>query len=472
MASLTERIIRSFLQRREQGIPREVRHKTVMHILDEVGIALAARVGAPAAPEAVKAMYLGARGDCQVIGGGDGLPPALAAFANASLCHAMDYDDINDACHGHMTSTTFPAALAAADLTGASGDVVVEAVALGGELMCRLGLFQDPVGDERMYGADYFLAQVHGYFGAALSAGIVLGLTEEELVSAFGLAFMQVAGAKEAGFGLGSDARAIYPGFGAMGGVHAALLAKAGVTGPRTAFDGPAGLYRVVFRMPLTEEKIDRLLQTDDWDFLDTKMKPFPCCRSTQQYVAAAQLLREQVRLDRIEKIVVEVKPQASALCTPLEARRRPETLQDAKYSIPFMVGFALAHGEVTLQNMNVSVLEDPEALRLAALVECVFQPARTKNPPGYISITSDGVTIDGPRLPPPGVPADKVRDKFLDCCGFAGIGEQGPELYDRLLGIEGATVSDLMAGITLPGASAQAGAARVKDRVLAPAAR
>ena len=455
MTRLSRQVVRSFLTRKERGIPREVIDKTIVHIADEVGPALAGRVGAPAAPEALTALHEGViGGKCQVIGGGPGLPPALAAFANSAFCHAMDFDDIHDTCHVHATSTTFPAALAASDLVGgASGKTVVEAVALGNELMCRMAVFQfkeGPQGHDVPYGADFYLSQLHGYFAAALTAGLILGLDEERLVSAFGLAYMQAAGTREPGRAGGCNARAIYTGFGAMGGVQAALFAKHGVTGPDSAFDGSSGLYKTYIPMPVAQERIERLLQTEDWDFLGTNIRPYPTARGNHLFIAAALSLRDKVPLDRIEKIVAEVGARYRHSALPLEARRRPKTVPDAKYGIPFAIGFALANGKVTLNNLNESALHDEEALRLAGLVEVVMQSEADDNLPGNITIHYTGGSVESPRVGFPSLSNEQLRAKFLDCCEYAGLGNEGPALYDRLLRIEDGDVSKLMSEIKL----------------------
>lgn len=63
--------------------------------------------------------------------------------------------------------------------------------------MCRLGCMFQPRGSGP--GSDWFLTQLFGYFGAALSAGLVLRLDASQLVSGLGFAYMQMAGGKEGG---------------------------------------------------------------------------------------------------------------------------------------------------------------------------------------------------------------------------------------------------------------------------------
>ena len=84
---------------------------------------------------------------------------------------------------------SFAAALAAADAGPSRGTDLITAVGLGNELLCRFGLAIEPKGT----GADskWFLSQLFGYLGAAITAGLVLGLDDDELVNALGLAYME-----------------------------------------------------------------------------------------------------------------------------------------------------------------------------------------------------------------------------------------------------------------------------------------
>jgi 2-methylcitrate dehydratase PrpD len=210
------------------GLPAAIRVKTKLHIADTIGIAIAAST-TPFGQQFIHSPAMGgARGDCAVVGSELRLPPALAAFAHSGLAHMLD--DIHDEARLHPTTVTFPAAVAAAQLSGAEGSSVIEAVALANEILCRLGVICSPNGGGPASG--WFLTQLLGYTGACLAAGIALGYSDDELVSAIGLASMQAAGSKQAAFGIGSTARSICPAFAAMGGVHAALLARGSIVGP------------------------------------------------------------------------------------------------------------------------------------------------------------------------------------------------------------------------------------------------
>ena len=423
MDMLSCKIVRLLLRRRQQGLPAELRAKAAMHIADAVGIALAALKTTTLAREAIAAVSAGgASGQCSVIGDEARLPPAMAAFANSALIHILDFDDIHDIARLHPSSATLPAALAAAEIVKAPGEAVVDGVALGNELMCRLGLIWNPTGTGPV--SDWFTTQLFGYMGAVVSAGVVLGLTEDQLVSAFGLAYMQAAGGKEAGFGVGATARAIYPAFAAMGGVHACLLSRAGIVGPQGAFDGNAGLFRILFGRQADEGQLATLLDEQAWLFRDTEIKPWPSCRLSHPYIAAAQALRRQLQ-GEVKSIDVAVNASAAKLCHPLEQRRRPQTLQDAKYSVPYMTAFALTTDVIDLSTLNDSILADRTLQSLAdriAIHETL--PDTPGHPPAEIVIrTTDGRTLEMRDKWKSMLPEEGVWRKFNACLEQAGMG-------------------------------------------------
>ena len=426
--SLSRSIARLLLARRDAGLPAELRAKARLHIADAVGIALAALHTTTQGREAIASVSAGgASGQCSVIGDSAKLPPSLAAFANSSLIHILDFDDIHDIARLHPSSATLPAALAAAELCGASGAAVVDGVALGNELMCRLGLVWNPTGTGPV--SDWFTTQLFGYMGATIAAGVVLNMNEDQLVSALGLAYMQAAGGKEAGFGVGATARAIYPAFAAMGGVHACMLARAGIVGPQGSLDGNAGLFRILFGRQADDKQLGTLLDREAWLFRDTEIKPWPCCRLSHPYVAAAQALRRQLNNAEPVRIQVAVNASAAKLCHPLAQRRRPQTLQDAKYSVPFMTAFALSRDTLDLSTINDGMLQDKQAHRLADLVEIADTlPDTPGHPPAEIVVTlGDGSTIASPRNWQSAISEEVVHRKFNACLSHAGTQNADP---------------------------------------------
>ena len=425
--NVSQRLVRCLLQMRAAGLPENIIRQTELHIADATAIGWAATACEPIAGQLTQAMWMGVKGyggACRVFGLSHRLPPALAAFSNAALIHTLDFDDIHDAARLHPTAVTLPAALAAAELNGASMQSVVEAVALGNELMCRLGVMYLPQGSGP--GSDWFLTQLFGYFGAAVSAGLVLGLDEARLVSSLGFAYMQAAGGKEAGFGVGATGRSIYPAFAAMGGMTAAQLACAGMLGPASALDGAANLFRIYLQGDPAEEQLKTLLDPANWAFVETRIKPWPCCRLSHPYVAAALALRSRLEGDSIVQLRVAVNASAAKLCKPIQERRRPTTLQDAKYSIPFMTAYALVHGGVELDGLQLDRLNEPDVQAVAdRIVIEETLPDRAGHPPARLHATTSSGRELVSEAPSFDLDEAGIRSKFLQCFAYAGLADK-----------------------------------------------
>ncbi|MFU1912565.1 MmgE/PrpD family protein [Bordetella avium] len=435
-AGLSRQLIRLLLRRRERGdISASLRAKLRLHVADAVAIGWAATASPPLSQQLMDAMCLGVEGGaCQVFGSDRRLPPSLAAFANAALIHALDFDDIHDISRLHPTAVTLPAALAAAQLTQAPMSRVLDAVTLGNELMCRLGAMLRPQGNGP--GSDWFLTQLFGYFGAAFTAGVVMEQSEDQLVAGFGFAYMQAAGGKEAGFGVGCTGRSIYPAFSAMGGMIAAQLSQAGLTGPASALDGAANLFRLYLQGDPSEAQQAQLLDTEHWEFAATCIKPWPSCRLSHPYVAAGLALRQQLGGEGIEHLEVAVNGSAAKLCHPLAQRRRPETLQDAKYSVPYMTAYALVHGQVDLPGLRQEALSDPEVL---ALTDCISIVETLPDGPGHPPAQLQAITTSGKALrvtAPMDFDLDErgVQTKFIHCLAQAGLEDCAPAAWQALL--------------------------------------
>jgi 2-methylcitrate dehydratase PrpD len=436
-SSLSRELARHFLAQQAQGLPEAIAAKARLHVADSVGIALAAHK-TQVASQVLKAMAPeGSAGPAGVIGLSRGAAAPQAAFANAALIHILDFDDIHDEARLHPTPVALSAALAAASLCQADGKRVLEATVLGDELICRLGAMIGPTGSGPA--SDWFLTQLFGYLGATLAASLVLGHDEDTLTSALGLAAMQAAGSKQPGFGTGATARAIYPAFAAQGGVQASLLAGAGITGPEASLDGAAGLFRIYLGMQVGDAQRDAVLTGSKREFARIEIKPWPSCRLSHPYVAAAldmraQLLAAGVAMEQVEHVEAAVNASAAKLCRPIDERRKPATLQDAKYSIPWMTAFTLSRGEVSLATLNEAALAAPDVPALAQRVDIDERlPDNAGHPPAELRVRAAGRVFESKASGNFGLDGEGVRAKFNASLADVARGGQADSLWAQV---------------------------------------
>src|SRR5690606_21641566 len=162
LVPLSQELVRVLHAARET-LPPEVLRKARLHIADSVGIAVAAR-DTELAQAVIRGQQLACGpGDSPLLGGGQASPLA-AAYINASLIHILDYDDIHDVGRLHPSAVIVPAVLAVSRLVKLTDEDFVQAVAVGSELMCRLGKVCAPEGEGP--GSEWFLTQLFGYVGA------------------------------------------------------------------------------------------------------------------------------------------------------------------------------------------------------------------------------------------------------------------------------------------------------------------
>ena len=355
------------------------------------------------------------------------LPPAAAAFANSAAAHALDFDDTHDLARLHTTTVVFPAALAMAELCDRTGAELIDAFVVASELSCRIGLAAKPQGTGPT--SHWFMTQLVGYFGAALAAGLVGGLDDDQLVSALGIALSQAAGAKQAAVGTGSNLRAIYPAFAASGGVTAVQLAQSGLVGPPASLEGVAGLWPAFMGAELSAEVLAELTQLDGWEFDSIAIKPWPSCRMAHPYIDAVLSLPVVDTLP--DDVVIGVNASAHRLCVPEGDRRRPMTLPDACFSVPFMTAVAIVHRHVDLALLGPEILEDGRVLEVAARVRAeITIEDGPGNPAGTVAIATGGRRLEATGSPAPSASPEAIRAKFDDCLSRAGSADASGSVW------------------------------------------
>ena len=303
MTAITRRLAEFAAGISTDAMTPDIIERTVLLVMDSVGIALRARHDAESTPALVKgAMKLGLDGGNSVaIGDQRGFTPAGAALINGTLAHSLDFDDTHARSSLHASAPIVPAALAAAEMTGAGGEELIPAIIAGYEIQIRLSLALGPTAH---YDRGFHPTATCGVFGAAAAAGRLFRLTPEQMEQAFGIALSQSAGSMQF-LADGAWTKRFHVGHAAMCGLMAATFAGEGFKGPGNAFEGRAGFFHAYAPDAQPEKAVEEL--GERWETMAIAVKPYPSCRYGHAALDALIDLRAEHGIKPDEIVAVEV---------------------------------------------------------------------------------------------------------------------------------------------------------------------
>ncbi|KWK18852.1 2-methylcitrate dehydratase [Burkholderia stagnalis] len=365
---------------RADGLSRTLRTEAAARVLDVVGNSLIAH-GEPVAQSVLQvARRWAGSGRASVIGAPDRLPAASAALVNGTLAHAMDFDDSHMLSVLHPSASVIPAALAAAQASGASGAALLDAITVGTEICIRLGVaaYNARLGNSVFFERGQHATSICGTLGAAAAAAMLFGHDAAQIAAALGIAASMGAGLLEANR-TGGSVKRIHCGWAAHAGVSAAELAGAGVTAPPTALEGRFGFFHAWCGDLADAGAVLRDLG-DEWETSRIIFKPYPCNHFTHPGIdAALQLKADGVTADDV--VWAELRVATSTLRTigePAELKANPPNGYAAAFSGPYTVAAALLGGGglgVWFDDFDDARAQEPARRALAAKVRCVADP-------------------------------------------------------------------------------------------------
>jgi 2-methylcitrate dehydratase PrpD len=420
---------KNFTQTSYERLPQNVVEATKKLILDQIGVSLAG--SAHSGVKKLKGLLTewGGRKESTVLCYGGMLPAIHAAQINATMGHAVEYDDTHDSAMVHATVVTVPVGLAMAEYKGGlNGRDFITAVALGIDMLCRLGLATRP--DSNLMGAGWHFTTLYGFMAAAGVAGKILEFDEEKLVNSFGIGYHQGSGNGQAVLD-GANSKSMGPGFAVRGGIAAALMAKNGITGASNSIEGHFGLINLYHQGSFGT----KILTADlgkHFEVTNISIKPFPCCRAIHAFIDAALTIVNEtgIKAGDVQEIdIITYEGPAKVLGLPLELKCRPPTTIDAQFSIPWAVATAVARGKVTMEHYTDKAIHSQDILEVASKtkVEVDTEPSPTHVvDPGRVKITTkDGKVyfkqvdhaLGSPEFP---LTFNDCAEKFRDCASHA----------------------------------------------------
>jgi len=350
--SATSKLVSFVCRLDPEALPVALQDQAVRCVLDLVGVAIAGARTPMAEISARFAHEQFAPGSATVIGFAKPSSVTGATWVNGASASALDMDDGHRMAMGHPGASVIPAALAIAELTGASGRDFLAALVAGYEVAVRASAARVPWYKDRMYSTG-----IWGVFGATAAAGKLLGFDEATLQSALGTAGSHGSfppGGLQSNHAMVKETIA----WSGMTGVSAALLAQ-------QHFVGPADFLDYSERWD-TSALVAGLGDLGEAAILRTYFKPYAVCRWAHAAVDAVLELkhRHQLRIDEIETIEVETFWEVTRL-----ANDQPSNTIAAQFSIQFALAVALLYDRIGPAEVSDARLHDPAILSLARKV-------------------------------------------------------------------------------------------------------
>lgn len=357
MSTATTELVRVLSARGQDGVPERLVHESKRLLLDFLGVGLAGSRSDSGRIAAAFAIELEGRPQATVLGRPESADAIHAAFANAIASHSVELDDIDEEALFHHAPPVVSAALATAELAGASGADLLTAIVAGCETMTRLSQATNPALRDR----GFHTTPTCGVFGAAISAGLLLGLSNDQLVSALGLAGAQASGLMEM-YGPSMQKR-FNPGPAARNGLTSALMARAGFSGADTIIDGERG-FAAAFAGTFDRDRF--LAGLGETIPMTVEYKPYSCARPIHNAIDAMLELRERgLTVDAVEDLTVFRHPSWAHY----HLINHPRTFHEAQMSLPYSVAMALAAGEALPAQYARVGQGDDEIMRLSKRV-------------------------------------------------------------------------------------------------------
>ena len=361
---VTKTLARFIVNHRYPDVPQKVRHEAARSFLNWVGCA----VGASRHETVERALaalneFSGPR-EATVLGRGDRLDIMLAALMNGTTSHTFDFDDTHLKTVIHPSGPVASAILALAERAPVQGDAFLHAFILGVEAECRIGNAVYP----SHYDVGWHITATAGVFGAAAAAGRLLGLNEQQMVWALGIAATQASGVREM---FGSMVKPMHPGNAARNGLLAALLASKNFTSAEQGIEGRRGFANVLATARNYEEITGRLGET--WEISLNTYKPFACGIVEHPAIDGCIQLRNEHKLkpEDIESISLKVHP----LVLELTGKKTPQSGLEGKFSVYHSCAVAVIHGAAGEAQYSDEVVRDRKTIALRDRVSAAVEP-------------------------------------------------------------------------------------------------
>ena len=336
------------------GVPASVRYEAVRSFLNWTGCAIGGSRHETVDIALAAVSPFAGKAQAAVLGRAERLDALNAALLNGIASHVFDFDDTHLKTIIHPAGPIASAILSLAQLKPVSGRDFLHAFILGVEVECRIGNAVYPA----HYDIGWHITGTAGVFGAAAAAGRLLGLTEQQMIWALGIAGTQSSGFREM---FGTMCKSFHPGRAAQNGLLSAFLAQRDFTSSNRVLEAPRGFAHVMS----TQRNFDEITRGlgDSFEIALNTYKPFACGIVIHPIIDGCIQLRNEFSLKaaEIERIDLEVDP----LVLELTGKKTPQVGLEGKFSVYHSAAVAIIDGRAGEEEYSDSRVHDCEVVAL-----------------------------------------------------------------------------------------------------------
>ncbi len=358
-----------------EDLPSELIAAAKMAILDFIGVAMAG--SQEPSGKIISDIVRENRSipEATVIGGGFKASPSLAALANGTAGHALDYDDCLDFPYvglGHPSTGILPASMAASERYHLTGKDLITAYCVALEAYSKIGLLTK---EAFRGGKSWEWTGVLGVMGATAAVTKLLKLDEYQIMTGIGIATSLSSGLTR---NFGSMAGHLHAGNAARNGIEAGFLAKKGFTACEGVIEAPYGFYNSYTGdpNPVSEAAMQENLQAlgNPWNILNPGLmfKAFPCAHISHFGVDAGLRLRKKYSIDWRQ--IAEIEFHIPSILQRIVAYPEPQTGVEGKFSLGYCLCRALIDGKIKISDFTDEAVKDPTTRNLMSKIKWVAQ--------------------------------------------------------------------------------------------------
>jgi len=365
VTDVTRRLAKYVVSAKAADVPAPVRKEAARTVLNWMGAALGG-CRHETVDHAIAALApFSGPAQAGILGRRERLDILHAALMNGISSHVLDFDDTHPKTIIHPAAPVMPAILALAEYRATSGSDFITAFVVGVEVECRIGNMAYP----KHYDAGWHITGTAGVFGAAAAAGKLLGLSEQQIAWALGLAAAQPVGLQEM---FGTMTKSFHPGRAAQNGLTSALLAARNFTSSSQSLEAKYGWGNVLSASRDYAQLTDKLGET--YEISVNTYKPFPCGVVMHPTIDGCIQLRREHTLanDAIDRVELRVHP----LVLQLTSKKAPESGLESKFSIYHAASVALIEGAAGITEFSDRAARDPAVVALRDRVTAIVDPA------------------------------------------------------------------------------------------------